>query len=151
LLEQGLASEDPAFRRAAFGALARVEDPELVASLQSTILTGSLQGMEPLSIISRQMARNATSDLTFQWMKANAEALFDLMPAARRATMLPSLGQYFCSIEKAEEWESFIASRAEALPGYERDLAQATESIRLCAALKDARGAELLAALQAAP
>lgn len=151
LLEQGLASEDPAFRIAAFGALARVEDPELAARLQSAVLAGGLQGMEPLRIMSRQMARNATADLTFQWIKANDEALFELVPEGRRSTIVPSLGSYFCSEAKAQEWENFIVSRADALPGYERDLAQATESIRLCAALKEARGADLLAALQATP
>jgi alanyl aminopeptidase len=151
LLEQGLASEDPAFRGAAFGALARVEDPELVTKLQSAVINGEFQGFEPVRIIFRQMARKATTELTFQWMKANDEALFELIPEARRATMVPGFGAFFCSIQKAEEWETFIVSRAELLPGYERDLAQATESVRLCAALKEARGADLMAALQAVP
>jgi alanyl aminopeptidase len=151
LLEQGLASEDSAFRGAAFGALARVEDPELVTKLQSAVINGEFQGFEPVRIIFRQMARKATTELTFQWMKANDEALFELIPEARRATMVPGFGAFFCSIQKAEEWETFIVSRAELLPGYERDLAQATESVRLCAALKEARGADLMAALQAVP
>ncbi len=39
-------------------------------------------------------------------------------------------------------------SHADKLPGYERDLAQATESIRLCTALREARAAELVAAFE---
>ena len=63
--------------------------------------------------------------------------------------MVPAFGSFFCSLEKADEWQAFIESRAEVMPGYERDLAQAVESVRLCAALKDARGEDLLAALLA--
>jgi alanyl aminopeptidase len=151
LLEQGLASEDPAFRNAAFGGLARVEDPSLAAKLHEAILAGEFRGMEPLRITSRQMARKATADLTFQWMKANNVALFELIPPARRGTIVPTFGNYFCSADKANEWETFVAAHAETLPGYERDLAQATESIRLCASLKSARAADLLAALQGVP
>jgi hypothetical protein len=61
---------------------------------------------------------------------------------------VPTLGTYFCSLDKADDWEVFINLHADRIPGYERDLAQATESIRLCAALKQAQSADLLAALQ---
>jgi alanyl aminopeptidase len=149
LMEQGLASEDPAFRRAAFGALARVEDPALAAKLQAAILAGKFQGTEPMRIMFRQMAREATSELTFQWLKENDEAVFELIPDSYRGNVVPAFGSYFCSLEKADEWEAFIEARAEVLPGYERDLAQAVESVRLCAGLKGARGADLQVALEA--
>ena len=42
--------------------------------------------------------------------------------------------------------EQFVKSRADKLPGHERDLAQVTESIHLCAALKTASAADLVAA-----
>ena len=40
--------------------------------------------------------------------------------------------------KRADEWQAFVEARGEQLPGYERDLAQATESVRLCAALRNA-------------
>ena len=52
-------------------------------------------------------------------------------------------------MERAAEWEEFIQARAEQLPGYERTLEQTVESIRLCAAIKQAKGEELLAAFKA--
>ena len=149
LMEQGLASNDPAFRNAAFGALARTEDPLLSGKLQTSILAEKFQGTEPFGIIFRQMARNATTELTYQWMKENDEAIFELIPLSYRGNVVPAFGSFFCSLEKADEWQAFIESRAEVMPGYERDLAQAVESVRLCAALKDARGEDLLAALLA--
>ena len=45
--------------------------------------------------------------------------------------VVPGFGGYFCSAERADEWQAFIESRADSLPGYERDLAQATERIGL--------------------
>jgi alanyl aminopeptidase len=102
-----------------------------------------------MRIMFRQMAREATSELTFQWLKENDEAVFELIPDSYRGNVVPAFGSYFCSLEKADEWEAFIEARAEVLPGYERDLAQAVESIRLCAGLKGARGADLQVALEA--
>lgn len=149
LLEQALASEDPAFRNAAIGALARVEDPPLAARLHSAVLAAQFQGMEAMRVMFRQMARNATTEQTYRWLRENDQAVFELIPLSYRGNVVPAFGSFFCSLEKADEWQAFIESHAEALPGYERDLAQAVESIRLCAALKDARGEDLLAALMA--
>jgi alanyl aminopeptidase len=148
LLSQGLASEDPAFRGAAFGALARVEDPKLVAKLQAAILDGKFSGNELTGLIYRQMARRATAELTYNWLIENDEAVIALIPESRRSGTLPTLGSFQCSVAKAEEWETFVNSHADKIPGYERDLAQATESIRLCAALNGAQGADLLATLE---
>jgi alanyl aminopeptidase len=151
LLAQGLASEDPAFRNAAFGALARVEDPALVEKLQAAVLAGNFKGTEPIGIIFRQMVRIATTDLTYQWLRENDEAIMALIPQSFRGNIMPALGSSFCTTGKAEEWEAFILSRADSIPGYERDLAQATESIRLCAALRQSQGEDLLTALQTYP
>ncbi len=148
LLVQGLASEDPAFRDAAFGALARTEDPVLVAKLQAAVLAGNFQGNDLVGILFRQMARNATTDLTYVWLIENDKVIIEMIPEHFRSRIVPQLGGSFCSADKAVEWETFVKSRADMIPGYERDLAQATESVRLCAALKDAQGANLLAALQ---
>jgi hypothetical protein len=148
LLEQGLASEDPAFRSAAFGGLARVEDPVLVAKLQEAVLEGQFKGSELVNILFRQMAREATTELTYAWLRENDEAIIPMIPESFRSRIIPGLGGYFCSADRADEWSAFILSYADELPGYERDLAQATESVRLCAALKAAQGTELVTALK---
>jgi alanyl aminopeptidase len=148
LMEQGLASEDAAFRNAAFGALARVEDPALVSKLQAAVMAGKFKGSELVGVLYRQMAREATTELTYQWFVENDEAIIELIPEHFRLRIVPSLGGYFCDNTKADEWEVFVNSHADKIPGYERDLAQATESVRLCAALKLAQGTELLEELQ---
>jgi alanyl aminopeptidase len=149
LLEKALASDDPAFRRAALGALARTEDPALARRLQAAILSGKVKGTEAVRMISRQMVRHATTELTYAWFEANAAAVIDLVPESFRSVGVPGFGRAFCSAERAEEWQAFIAAHAGELPGHERSLAQTLESIHLCAALKEGRAADLLAAFRA--
>lgn len=147
LVEQALASEDSAFRGDAFGALARTEDPALAARLQVLMLSGRMQGYEPLYMLNRQLTRAATRDLTYEFVRQNYEAVVKLIPEAFRGGFMASGGSSFCSAEKAAEWTEFIEARAEELPGYERSLAQAVETVNLCAALREARAGDLVSAL----
>jgi alanyl aminopeptidase len=147
LLEEAKASVDPAFREAAIGALARVEDPALVTKLQSAVLEGSFKGTEALGIVRRQMARAATTEQTFQWLQANGETIVNMIPQTFRARILPMFGSWFCTQQKADEWQAFVESHDAAVPGYERALAQATESVMLCASLRENSQDELLDAL----
>ena len=146
LLEQAQTHEDPAFRAAARGALARVEDPALVRKLQAALMEGKFQGSDFLEIVFRQMVREATRELTYEWLKANYDTIAEQLPDSYRARALPAFGSAFCSAERADEWQAFIEARAEQLPGYERSLAQAIESVRLCAAQREAKAAELVTA-----
>jgi alanyl aminopeptidase len=91
----------------------------------------------------RQMARNATSELTYDWLKENDEKILSLIPEMFRSN-IARLGSYFCDTNKARDWSAFIESHAATLPGYERELAMATEEIHLCSALREARSEELL-------
>jgi alanyl aminopeptidase len=148
LLEQAQTDADPAFRAAARGALARVEDPALVRKLQAALQEGKFQGADFLGIISRQMVREASTELTYRWLTENYDAIVERIPESYRARALPFLGSAFCSAERADEWQAFIEARANQLPGYERSLAQAIESARLCGALRAAKADELVAALR---
>lgn len=148
LIEQAITSEDPQFRQAATGALARVEDPALVAKLQAALMADSFKGTEAVGILFRQMVRPATTELTYAWIIENQDEIIDKIPASFRSGVVPALGGSFCSFERADDWEAFVASHADKIPGYERSLAQATESVRLCAGLKEAKGDELLNAFE---
>ena len=148
LLEQAQADPDPAFRAAARGALARVENPALVRKLQRALIEGKFQGSDFLGIVFRQMVREATTELTYAWLTENYDEIAEQLPDFYRARVLPAFGSAFCSAERADEWQAFIQARADQLPGYERTLAQATESVRLCAALREAKAAELVTAFR---
>jgi alanyl aminopeptidase len=92
------------------------------------------------------MARVATTELTFAWIRENDAAIIEQIPETFRSNTVPSFGGAFCSNERADDWQAFIESHADSLPGYERSLAQATESVRLCAGLREASEDDLLAA-----
>jgi alanyl aminopeptidase len=149
LLEQVETTEDQQTRDNAIGALARVEDPALVRKLEAAVLAHTFKGTDVMPVLFRQMSRPATTEVTYAWFRQNADALIALVPEGYRAYFVPGLGGGFCSKARADEWRAFVVAHADALPGYERDLDQATESIQLCAALKAARGKELLAAFAA--
>lgn len=148
LLEQAMASKDPAFRSSAMGALGRVEDPALVGKLQVALLAGNFKGTEFTGILFRQMAREASAALTYAWIKEHDDLVIERIPETFRSRIMPALGGSFCRAEQANDWRSFIASHGDDLPGYERSLAQAVEGIYVCAALKEARAAELVAAFE---
>jgi alanyl aminopeptidase len=149
LLQTTIDSDDSAFRGEALGALARVEDPLLVEQLQAAVLRGEFKGTEMLGIVFRQMVRAKTTELTYAWIRENAEAVIELVPETFRSRTVPGFGGSFCSAGRADEWRDFIISHADSLPGYERSLEQTTEGIRLCAGLREANADELVEAFAA--
>jgi alanyl aminopeptidase len=146
LVKQTIASKDPEFRRSAIGALARVENPVMVRKLGVALLAGEFNGTEVQGIVGRQMNRLATAEQTYAWLKENDEAIIAMLPEAFRSSSFPGFGDAFCSNDRADEWQEFVKSHAAELPGYGRDLAQTIESIHLCAGLKQASTADLIAA-----
>ncbi len=146
LLAQVTVSEDAEFRNAGAGALARVEDPALAKELEAAVLAGKFKGSEMLGVLFRQMGRPATTEQTYAWLRENDKAIIAMIPETFRSNIYPTFGGAFCSNERADEWEKYVKSHAGELPGYERDLAQTTESIHLCAGLKQASAEDLIEA-----
>jgi len=149
LLKEAIGSDDSAFRGEALGALARVEDPALVKQLQAAVLRGEFKGTEMLGVVFRQMVRAKTTELTYAWIRENAEAVIELVPETFRSRTVPGFGGSFCSADRANEWQDFVEAHADRLPGYERSLEQTTEGIRLCAGLREANANELVEAFAA--
>jgi hypothetical protein len=80
-------------------------------------------------------------------LKENDKKIIGMIPEFFRSNVFPTFGGAFCTNDRADEWQTFVESHAAELPGYERDLAQTIENIHLCASLKQASAADLLAAL----
>jgi alanyl aminopeptidase len=146
LVEASIASEDPYFKNVAFGALGKVEDPELATRLRTAILERRFPLTDATGMIVSQLVGDATRDATWDWINANAEPVIMLVPEFFRSQIVPRFGLGFCSAERAAEVETFVVSHAGLVPGYERSLSQTLEAISLCTALKSQKGAELAAA-----
>jgi len=111
-------------------------------------LAGSFKGSDAVGMVFRQMVRVATTELTYAWIVDNDETVIEMVPEHFRSNIVPAFGGAFCSEDRADEWQNFIQSQAEKMPGYERTLAQTVESIQLCAAIKSAKADELVAAFK---
>ncbi|MFC3202797.1 M1 family metallopeptidase [Alteromonas oceani] len=150
VLEQRFAeSDDPALSVAMIRGLSRTTDPELGRRLLERSIGGIYDDYAP-DILREQLSQAETQDSTFRWLKNNTQRILDRIPDNLRGAAFPPLAGELCSMNKADDWEKFIVSRAEQLPGYERSLGQTLEKIRRCARLKDAVSGPLSMAIQEA-
>lgn len=140
-------SPDPAVRRAVGGALARAEAPERVDALLADVLAKRFPVQVSLQLVYGMLGHDATRDRVFAWMKSHATEVIQMIPGTFRSNFAGH-GAVFCSAEEGEAWKSFIEAHAEEIPGYERSLAQALESVALCSQLKATRAAGLGAAVK---
>ncbi len=137
-------------KNSALSALVEVKSPDRVKQLLHMALDGSSQmnQNDASSIVFALMGKPAHSDMTWNWFKRNFDRYVESRVPDVRKPGMASFGGGFCSIEKANELETLIESKALMIPGYERRLAQTLESIELCAALKEAKIKELGQALK---
>lgn len=147
LLELALTTGNPAERSAAVGALARVEDPDLISRLQQAVEDSDFKGTEITRIMFRQMARKASTQLTYDWLRSRPAELLSRIPETFRSSIVPDLGASFCSRARVAEWQSIVAQHQALYPGYERSMRQAVETNALCETLRSRSRQSLLDAL----
>ena len=80
----------------------------------------------------------------------NFQRVADSLPAFARERVLPNLFQGLCSAEDVAGVDAFARRNLAAFGGGELAFARVKERIALCAALKDAKAAEIAAVLAAA-
>ncbi|MEM9668768.1 MAG: M1 family metallopeptidase [Pseudomonadota bacterium] len=138
--------DDPRLQAARAVALGATIERGLAEQVRDLALSGSLGPRETDDLIRGQMANPETRKATWAWLKANYAEIVQQLPSQwKRRT--PGYGEVFCDAGKAAELQDFFAEVGSYAPGYERALNQTSEAIKLCAALKEARGQELVDAL----
>ncbi|HET9679004.1 MAG TPA: ERAP1-like C-terminal domain-containing protein, partial [Gammaproteobacteria bacterium] len=138
LVEMLKTTKNAMLSRAILGSLGGATEPELVARTQDMILSGKLKQNEVPTLLFSYLSEEENRKEGWQWFKTNYQKIVDVM-AKDQAASLPYAGTLFCSTEKAQEVETFFTGKVEELPGGPRNLAQALEVIRLCAAQKQAQ------------
>ena len=86
-----------------------------------------------------------TREVGYTWLKAHLDEMLNGAGGIFLAARLPSTLAGFCSVDQAKEFEALrprFAGRSGAL-----ELERTIERVRDCGVLKDARGAELSAAV----
>ncbi len=129
-------SEDPLFRSRVVGALGYARDPALTPRLLQLLGDARLRDNEAAELAYALADNEAQQDAIWNWIQvpAHREQLLARIPAWRRGGLV-WLGARACDAERAAALAAWFGPLAEDLEGGPRALAQARESIELCAAL----------------
>jgi aminopeptidase N len=144
----GVASDDPVARPSALQAVARSGDATIAQWVLDSLDDSRLRPSEKTSMRLAVVATPETRELGFDWLTAHLDTLMKGSGGIFLATRVPAVASGFCSVERADEIAKRFRPVLEGTPGA-LTLDRTIERVRNCAALKDARGAEMSAALEA--
>lgn len=153
LLTNVLASKDQGLRADALRGIASSVSAEGAKTLFAAVSSGKVPGTDLQTLMGGLAGNSNSRAATYAWVKANIATLVPFIPQARRNS-LPNVVNSFCDVDMANEADSFFSKGAvdkdgkSLIPGFERNLSQSTESVRLCAGLKSARAEELRTAFK---
>jgi alanyl aminopeptidase len=139
LLTQLAKADKEIVRERLLAALSAATRPELSARALELTFDSRLRGDEALTPLSGQLARPETRDAAWTWLEGHVDAVLARLPPARAARLAWS-GAVFCDAAHADAIQRLFADRAKRLDGGPREIAGAVESVRLCAARREAAG-----------
>jgi len=142
LIDRLVESSDAKFRAEAAVALAATDDAELGNRIRELLLGDQLRSREPTSLAFALARRPSQRRATFEWFKAS-EAAFTENMSHFAQRWLPMMGAGFCTVAERDEVDEFFSPLVTEWQGAERTLAEVLEGIELCAALREAKGAEV--------
>jgi hypothetical protein len=140
------ASNDPLFRAQAAGALGAVEGAAAIAHVQGLAMGEGLISRERTTILASLTFNRDGRDATTKYVADNFRKVVESFPGFSRASIINFFDGY-CSRDAITRVEGLIRPNLATLGGGELELAQTKERIGQCAALKEAKGAEISAAL----
>lgn len=146
LIDKALASEDPTFRQTAIGAAASSGHPDAAAYLLG-LQDKRMRSYDRIGLIFGVVGHPDTRDLGTDWILANYEKLLAGSNGIFLTSRLPQALATQCGADRADLIDTKVGAlirKADAgVLGYERTL----ESIRHCGVLRQAKAAEIAAAL----
>jgi alanyl aminopeptidase len=146
LLAAALESDDATFRQRALSALAASPDAALGQRLRGLLFDPRLRDAEAGELAQAQAANEYQRDAMWAWIRedANRDGLLARMPSWTQSEIV-WLGAGSCDAARADALGAWFQPLADRIEGGPRALAQATESIRLCAALAAAEAGPVTA------
>ena len=145
-------TKDPRESQALISSLGQFRDPEILPATFGLLLKDDFDLRRTLFLLFGPLNHWKTRDLPFAWVKENYSALSARLPRAVDSDMssiLPFTASAVCDVKAAAEAESFFKDKMATAVGGPRNLAQALEGIRLCAAKRQAQQAGLAEFLKA--
>ncbi|MEL6860832.1 MAG: M1 family metallopeptidase [Pseudomonadota bacterium] len=117
-------------------------------ALMDLVQTDAFQGQENWGVYLAAVKNKSAGAAAWETFKADFDVVIERTPDIRKPQTAGVVAS-FCTSEQIDDAISFLESKADLIPGYERRLAQASESARLCAAFRAEKGNELAEALLA--
>ena len=146
LRDAAVKSTDPLFRLQASQALGTADTPELAKAAVDLALSEGVQSMETVQIVltlaKQPGARTSVATLVDQ----NFKRVMAAFPGFARPAIVTAFAGY-CSMSDIAKVDAYVQPKLKTLGGGELELAQVKERIGQCAALKQAKGAEIGATL----
>ncbi len=130
-----LEAKTPIVRSIYLRGLGGFHNPELAVRSYELLLDGTLRGQDYWSIIGPGFATDATHATMWNWITANYGRIIEAL-GDKRAHSIPWAATGYCTEEGVAATKKFFSNPERTPPGTERNLAQAIESIELCARLK---------------
>lgn len=148
-LASALETDNQRERRTILNILAGNGQRDDVRALLDVSFYDQVQGQEALFIHYAAVRHDDAEVQAMAWeaFKNNFDDLLARVPEIRKPQMAGVVGS-FCEADMIDDAETFILSKAEQIPGYERPLAQAVERAKLCASFREAKAGELADALK---
>jgi hypothetical protein len=139
-------SSDPLFRGQAASGIGAANTPALAEKAVGLAITPGLQSMETVQILLVMSEQRGARDSLVDFVDRNFTKVMESFPGFARPVVIRFFGGY-CSQGAIERVDSIVTPKLKELGGGDLELAQARERIRLCAALKSAKGQEIAAVL----
>ncbi len=124
----------PEARVVALTGLSSLTDPALIRRALGLTLDGTIKVQDLRYVFSPYFARPETKDLVYEWVTANFDALAKRVPQFVLGRFVWAAASR-CDDAQVEAARSFFAERVAQIEGAERQLAQAVEAGRRCAAM----------------
>ena len=140
-------STEPLFREQALFGLAAADTPELARAALEMSTSEGIHSLETVRILLGLSRRPLARDATVAFVEREFDRVMEAFPAFLRP-QLSTLFARSCSTEDIAKVEAFIRPRLAILGGGELELEQTKQRIALCAALRNAKQAEIAAALR---
>ena len=127
---------DVALRYAILSGLGSATDPVVASRVRNFALDKQVVGGEMFNLLRSSPGTRASRDAMWRWFTSHYRHVLDRM-GGLAGNFLPLLAAGDgCSLAEVDRLQAFFGSHKADVPGIDRNLAQVSEAIRLCSALK---------------
>jgi aminopeptidase N len=139
-------SSDPLIRQEATTAIGSADTPVLAEAALGLALSPDMQPLETMGIVFNTAGHPGSRETALTFTDKNFKKVMDSFPGFARPQFV-TLFNGHCASDDIAKADAYMQPKLHELGGGELELAQTKERIALCLALKNAKGAEIGAAL----